>query len=335
VDSDDSIDYYHETEAFDGENRRLHSPKEAKPEIESDLVRYRFRMPILKPGEERDLLRLAQAGNGRAQNELVRRFHRKVLKIAGEYHGAGFEDLVAAGILGLARAIKDFDLRRNNGLGCFAEERIREEIRREVKRWRKRGQAGETRADRWLYHHRGATAEEVSAATACTLADAEQAIQRQEGYWHGHREYDTNEVGRDDSDEGERKRFVYVATARATPIHYKHLLISKTVHAAADYADHRAEARLREIGRRAYAIELVDRKPYPPRDRYPGDVVSSRIKRVDFGSGRWKPGTAVLTKLEFKIMEKPDGRAAYANVRNDLSQHPVGGADRRAKRARH
>src|SRR4029077_7614296 len=42
-----------------------------------------------------------------------------------------------------------------------------------------------------------------------------------------------------------------------------------------------------------------------------------------------------LEVLEHKITENLNGCAANENVRNDLSQYPVSGADRRAKRTRH
>jgi hypothetical protein len=54
--------------------------------------------------------------------------------------------------------------------------------------------------------------------------------------------------------------------------------------------------------------------------------------------GRWTlniPKPDLLGALEHKITENPYGRAANENVRNDLSEHPDNGADRRTARTRH
>ena len=212
---------YFETESFDrgfdGEGlRRPRNAAENAPE--SDLTRYRWRSPKLTPGEERDLLRAAQAGDARAKGELIRRFHRLILKISRGYHGPSRDDLIAAGALGLVDAIERFDMRRNTGLAAYAQEYIRNGMREEAKAWRTRGQAGETRADRWLYQNPGATAEQVAAVedNRCTLEEAEIAVQRHTGFWQGHEHYDTTEA--DDLDDDERRRTVVVADVLPTEI---------------------------------------------------------------------------------------------------------------------
>jgi RNA polymerase sigma factor (sigma-70 family) len=90
----------------------------------------------------------------RAKDKLVRSFHRLVLKIASEYFGPARDDLIGAGVLGFWEAINRFDLRRNNRLGAFAEWWIRKRVRLAVREWRRGGQAGETRADRFVYSNR-------------------------------------------------------------------------------------------------------------------------------------------------------------------------------------
>ena len=64
-----------------------------------------------------------------------------------------------------------YDLRRNNRLGAYACHWIRKRIREAVKEWRRGGQAGETRADRYVYDKPNAPAEEIEGPPA----DAEAA----------------------------------------------------------------------------------------------------------------------------------------------------------------
>lgn len=90
-----------------------------------------------------------------------------------------------------------YDLRRNNRLGAYACHWIRKRIREAVKEWRRGGQAGETRADRYVYDKPNAPAEEIEGPPA----DAEAAIQRAETYRNGHERYDTTENGAYDEDD--------------------------------------------------------------------------------------------------------------------------------------
>jgi len=270
----DSIEYFHEDEAFDGETRQEHSPKEAKPQIQSNLARYRWRGSIPDPGEVQDLLRLAKAGSNRAEQELFEGYHRLVLKIAKEYHGPAHDDLVAAGCLGFSKAYDAFRVGQNAPFEPWHE--IRNEIRAVAKEWRRRGHAGETRADKYLYHHPHATAEEVVAGcqawgTPCSLESAHEAIVRQEGYWHGFEHYDTIETGASgtghDNDEHSGRKQMRVIARVAWQSNRPDIAIDH----AALIADRRERARLRLIGRQAFALELVewerrrgDRGKYPP-----------------------------------------------------------------------
>lgn len=261
-------EYHYESREFDGEGRQPRKRQDPKQPVQSDLARYRFRRPILTPGEERDLLRLAQAGDSPAKNKLVRRFHRLVLKIAAQYHGPAHDDLVAAGLLGLVEAIATFDLQRNNGLKAHAEWLIRKELRKEAKQWRKRGGAGETRADRWIYNHRNATAAEVVAAVGGTLEEAEAAIQRTDVHWNGNERYDTTENSYDEDDNSAGKRrataheiyslYDFYSPQQLSPQLRFHGAVSRFVDALAVEADKRAGRRLKLIGRRACALELVE-----------------------------------------------------------------------------
>jgi hypothetical protein len=201
---DGAVDNFEDSPAFDGERRQTPSGIAPNP---NNLTLYRWRIPILTPGEEADEIRKAKAGDGRAKDKLVRHHHRTVLKIASKYYGPSRDDLIAAGHLGIATAIDRFDTRRNNGFNAFARDHIRFAIAAEAQKWRKRGQAGETRIDRWLYHHHGSCVEDIVEQFGCTKAVAEASLVRQAGYWDGHEHYDTAERGLDDDADDKARRF--------------------------------------------------------------------------------------------------------------------------------
>ncbi len=240
-------------ESLFGDGEATRAPRESQP---NNLTLYRWRGESLGAGEELDLLRSAQAGDAEAKRKLVEAFHRLVLKIASEFYGPSKDDLIAAGLLGLGEAIAEYDLRRNTRLSSFAIHKIRNAVRAEVKRWRRRGQAGETRADRWVYSHSDSTPEQVATKVGCSTDDASEALDRVEGYWTGHEQYDTTERGNDDDEECPRKATVAPAPRGTLS---KWLRISRQIDRWADECDRRAMRRLREIGRRAYALELVER----------------------------------------------------------------------------
>jgi hypothetical protein len=79
------------------------------------LLAARWRLSNLGPDEERELIRRAQAGDKRAANELHRRFHKLILKIASETRFAALDsaDRIAAGHRALWSAILRFDLDRS------------------------------------------------------------------------------------------------------------------------------------------------------------------------------------------------------------------------------
>jgi hypothetical protein len=155
----------------------VESPDGGEPDFDlvaKNLERYRWYGPILGRDEERDLIRRAQAGDPQAKERLLLCHARTVLNIAGQYYGLTRDDLAAAGFRGLLVAIERFRLSRTTGLFAYAESWIRKFINAEIKRWS--GVAGETRADRALYSHPGATAEELAARAKCSLRKAEEAI---------------------------------------------------------------------------------------------------------------------------------------------------------------
>ena len=239
---------FDESPAFDGETKRKAREYEPTP---NNLTLYRWRDPILGPDEERDLIRWAQAGDARAKNVLTTRFHRAVLKIAAEFSGPSRDDLVAAGMIGLADAIARFDLRRNTRLSAFAIALIRYSVSKEVKEWRRRAQSGETRADRWVYSHRDATPEQVVAKVGCSLKDAKEALQRAENYWHGHDDYDTAERGHDEDDEDAR-RSVVAADVPTVEVHPTGGIVTNDDWAAIVIC--RERSALKPIGRARYQV---------------------------------------------------------------------------------
>lgn len=103
------------------------------------------------------------------------------------------------------------------------------------------------------------------------MESAHEAIVRQEGYWHGFEHYDTIETGASgtghDNDEHSGRKQMRVIARVAWQSNRPDIAIDH----AALIADRRERARLRLIGRQAFALELVewerrrgDRGKYPP-----------------------------------------------------------------------
>ena len=71
-----------------------------------------------------------------------------------------------------AEALAKYDHRRNTRLGSLAMPLIKWRIKDCVRDWRRRGQAGATKADRFLLSHSDATVEQVvSAVVEFMVAD--------------------------------------------------------------------------------------------------------------------------------------------------------------------
>jgi hypothetical protein len=140
--------------------------------------------------EEADLIRAYRAGDKSAGDRLVESLLWLVRGIAGNqkergklkynraFYGPSFDDRVAAGIAGLVNAIEGYSFSRNTRLSTCARWWIMKSIGEECERWRYRGMGGQTRADRYLFSHSGAEAEEVLAHAHCSLESAQQAIDR-------------------------------------------------------------------------------------------------------------------------------------------------------------
>jgi hypothetical protein len=173
--------------------------------------------------------------------------------------------LLAAALLGLSEALARYDPRRNNGLRAYAEGWIRKCVRLEAKRWRKRGQAGESRADRFAYDNRKATPAEVATKVGCTIKEAEEAIGRADSYWHGHKSYvetrydsDDRFIGTELADSSVLYRMYDCFSGRQLSPQLQHFnALSRWIDELAAGSDKRAARRLKRIGWRVYALELV------------------------------------------------------------------------------
>jgi len=69
---------------------------------------------LLTADEERSLIARAQAGDQAAMDEIVRKNCRLLLKMANTYHSVPIEDLFQEGAVGLVKAVKRFDLSRED-----------------------------------------------------------------------------------------------------------------------------------------------------------------------------------------------------------------------------
>ncbi len=87
----------------------------------------------LSADEENGLIRRAQAGDADAWRQLVEAFQKAIRGVARRYQvtPCQIEDLVQAGNEGLLKAIRDFDLSRNNRLWTYARFRVAEGVIRE------------------------------------------------------------------------------------------------------------------------------------------------------------------------------------------------------------
>jgi Sigma-70 region 2 len=148
-------------------------PRANGPAI-NDLVAHRWRSPLLTREQEADIVRRVR--EPMAFDKLLAGFHRKILQIAGGHmpkhwrrrlafrdkhmNNLLFEDLVAAGVMGLWQAVPGFDAALGFAFWTKARLRVLGAISDEARRWRRHSQ-GETRIERWLYAHPGATPEQV------------------------------------------------------------------------------------------------------------------------------------------------------------------------------
>jgi DNA-directed RNA polymerase specialized sigma subunit len=191
--------------------------------------------------EEADLIRAYRAGDKSAGDRLIESLLWLVRGIAGNQkergklkygrasYGPSFDDRVAAGIGGPVSAIEKYNFSRNTRLSTCARWWIMKSIVEECELWRYRGMGGQTRADRYLFSHSGAEAEEIAAKAHCSLERAEDAIGRLEmkELPYNSREGSNDDVGglsicrRDRPDTGteKKKSLVLADTYRRIEVH--------------------------------------------------------------------------------------------------------------------
>jgi RNA polymerase sigma factor (sigma-70 family) len=237
------------------------------------------RQNILSKDQERELIRKAQSGDKQAGSELLARFRRLVLSTVQKHKPSSrdlFEELVAVGMAALWDAIVRFDLGRNFRLATYAARRIKGAISDEVKAARRRGGVGETREERYAYYHRNVDA--VTEHFGCSVKDAEAAITEVKAR-EQHYLYDEDEWKGGD-------RPPRLAPIVADPSRTLLKLISHRVGQVIDLAERQADShavrRLREIGRRAFANELVLRDHAQAAARNePDQYLYPRLRRVE------------------------------------------------------
>jgi RNA polymerase sigma factor (sigma-70 family) len=321
----------------------------------NDLSQRRWGHEVLTPSEVVDYLRAAKGPEpaaSAAKDVLAKSFHRLVLKGAESLHGmAEFDDLVAAGMLGLAEAIARFDPRRRNGLAAYAKHLIKRRMLEVVRH--KTGWAGETRLERLISTtNSDATCEQAAKVMGRPvdereLEDARHLIAAKS---RPLAEYDTQELGVDETYEGEERRLAFVATAPMSlpqlKLHAIHRRRGLQLESQIEEADRRAARRLKEIGRRAYALELVaqDRariaaRVEPSQYLYRTDESVASRARIVFGMGLSPPHSvpptapSTVTKRANQQKEKnhvPDaGRQPI--VLSENSQEPLRGDDGRSR----
>lgn len=102
--------------------------------LKSIFVKTKSSVPPTKE-EERELLAKVQEGNLEAEAELIERNLRMVVDLARRYHpkGTAFEDLVQEGSIGLVKAARRFDLKKETRFSTYAHWWIRQAISRFVK----------------------------------------------------------------------------------------------------------------------------------------------------------------------------------------------------------
>ena len=235
----------------------------------SNLTERRWRHPILSAGEVADNLRAARGPEPAAtaaKNTLAQAFHRLVLKEVQPYcrDDGRNDDLIAAGMLGLVEAIDGFNLNRNNGFAAYAKPLIRGQLRAAAKAFNRNGWAGETRLQRAVYGNHDLTVEQASKVMGRPVdeGEVEEAEAQVLGMCSEPVPYDPREPAYEDEyDEESKPCFVAVAPICTRQSKYQRGLHQRhgSLEWLAEDADRRATQRLKQIGRRAYTLELVER----------------------------------------------------------------------------
>ena len=104
----------------------------------------------LEPHEERDVMHAAQAGDGPALERFYACWHKTLLSVAGDpkFGGPPFDEKLSAARVGLFRALKGFDPKRNNGFYAYAIKFIKGAVCDCLTNWHYKGLKNESREAR-------------------------------------------------------------------------------------------------------------------------------------------------------------------------------------------
>jgi hypothetical protein len=276
--------------------RDLKNPLHHIPTPRDLTLRYWWK-PNLEETEEARLVGLAQSGDRRALAQLFKSFHKFILGVAGR-HMRGrsfgnwnkqisglFDDLVAAGCVGFCQALGNFDLSLGHRFSTLARRRIAGAISDEAVAFRKRGIKSEADRHRAIFRRTKRPVFKSFEEFARAKAEVD-AWGRRESYADDPRSGVSDDLRRGDAEHQEFKAEKYGDADSPASSDAKWLYscfgqnqfsghlrwhgkpgrpdqthtVSGLVEFVAIETDKRAASRLKQIGRRAYALELVEKQ---------------------------------------------------------------------------
>jgi DNA-directed RNA polymerase specialized sigma subunit len=246
----------------------------------NDLTRYRYYGPGLSADAEADIILQAQAGDKRAGFRLVQAFHRFILKRAGSrnkswFNYNNFDDLMGTSALAFWEGVSTWKPEDGHALATNCYLRVHGAVADARKRFRKRGIAGETLLQRIAF--KGHTTEteqrklQKRYSSFSELAAALEEAAEQVNCW-------TEPVSYSTTEEDDAAPLYASDDADFEPVRWsKHSSRKRDrIDELALDADRHAARRLKQIGRRAYALELVEKQNQQLKQ-------TSRLGYPDFG----------------------------------------------------
>jgi hypothetical protein len=223
---------------------------------------YRFTGEFYDSFSEADEIRAMQCGDKQAEDRLIKHFQPLLGKHVSEFYGDTEEDLTAIAQIGLLNGLRDYDLTKNSRVGTYLEHKIDSALHDALR--------GSTRAERVVYANPDERSidklVELSGYSLKSPAKREKAEIKIEEALLKRRaestkvEYNTTEATRDDDYDG--KKGIVLSGDIGGPEAWRHAKNSyrgRLIEFWAEEEDRRERERLEEIGRSAYALELVER----------------------------------------------------------------------------
>ena len=269
-------------------------PRSSGPPSVNNLAVHRWFVPNLSAAEELELIRLAQLGDTRASIKLVQCFHKWILKLAGKRRGNYllgigadrtrgnelFDERIAAAFLAFWECVCTFKPELGNRLATHCWRRVTGAISDEGNNYRKRGIAGETLLQRVAFsrpYYPKITRAEGKQLQKRYRSFAEAFAALDEAYkevdqWI--RPYSYSTTGGDDDDGSLKGKLLAndgaddcaqnepestAGTGYDCFDNRRYQYGSRTIDRLVVDGAKRDARRLKEIGRRQYALELVDR----------------------------------------------------------------------------